>query len=425
MSRSVSSLPLIVLLAASAPIATAAPATQPAGGFELREWAVFILDASQNTVNPDGLVTSTLPSFAASRRDAANPPSHDASPVGIVRLIGNSEKPVDITVEASAGTFLSSWPPADKRSKQLLWRNAKLTAGTPAGQGIEAVPDDHWFHSLRSAESAYLSLERGPAERFLLYDVQMPYQSPLTVEIGKDHSIKVANSGHAALHHLTFYQPMEKSWSLGTVGDLPAAAAVPASRPSTVPAAVPASVFADSPATAPASTMPSTLPSTQPATLVTVTMTAASGPSDLTDPWKPVLQKLGVAEADSGVMVSILANTLRDSHKLTAVYLMDDGEFDRLLPLEVVPEPRAITRVGMVIVRNSDPSAGSDVDDLIAQLADPAWSRRNEAYQALAKAGASAVPKLRAAAKSKDVEVAWRAEKLVATIESGKPAGTN
>ena len=84
-------------------------------------------------------------------------------------------------------------------------------------------------------------------------------------------------------------------------------------------------------------------------------------------------------------MVSILANTLRDSHKLTAVYLMDDGEFDRLLPLEVVPEPRAITRVGMVIVRNSDPSAGSDVDDLIAQLADPAWSRRNEAYQALAK----------------------------------------
>jgi hypothetical protein len=369
----------VILLLAFARMAPAAPATQAAGGFELREWAVFILDASQNTLNPDGLVTSTLPSFVTTRRDASNPPSHDASPVGVIRLIGDSEKPVDITIEASAGSFLSSWPPADKRSKQLLWRNTKLTAASPTGQAVEAVPDGHWFQSLRNVESGYLSLERGPAERFLLYDVEMPCPSPLTVEVGKDHSIRVANSSHAALHRLTFYQPIDASWRQGTVGDLAAAAAAPATRPSTSPAAVPASVFADSPATAPASTMPSTLPSTQPAHLTAVTMAPATRLSDLTDPWKPVLQKLGVAEADSGVMLSILANTLRDSHKLAAVYLMDDAEFDRLLPLEVVPEPRTIRRVGMVIVRNTDPSAGSDVDDLIAQLADPAWSRRPQA----------------------------------------------
>ncbi len=412
---------IIVLLAVAVRMAAAAPATQPVGGFELRECAVFILDASQNTLNPDGMVTSTLPSFTNTRRDASSPPSHEASPAGIIRLAGDSERPVDVTIEASAGSFLSSWPSAEKRSKQLLWRNVKLSPASPTGQAVEVVPDGHWFQSLRSAESAYLSMERGAAERFLLYDVEMPYPSPLSVEVGKDHSIKVGNSGHASLHHLTFYQPTGDSWRQGTIGDLAAAPKGAASRPSTVPAALAASVFADAPATTLPTTSPATRPTTLPVPLVAVTMTPTTRPSELTDPWKPVLQKLGVADADSGVMLSILAGTLRDSHKLAAVYLLDDAEFDRMLPLEVVPEPRTISRVGMVIVRNTDPSAGSEVDDLIAQLADPAWSRRDEAYKALAKVGASAVPKLQTAAKSKDVEVAWRAEKLLATLNSGKP----
>ena len=150
-------------------------------------------------------------------------------------------------------------------------------------------------------------------------------------------------------------------------------------------------------------------------------MTPATRPSDMTDPWKPALQKLGVADADCEVIVSVISNTLRDSHKLAAVYLMDDAEFNRLLPLEVVPEPRTVTRVGVVIVRNADPNAGTDVDDLIAQLADPAWLKREEAFRALARIGAAAEPKLRAAAKSKDVEVVWRAEKLLATVKKGKP----
>jgi hypothetical protein len=209
------------------------------------------------------------------------------------------------------------------------------------------------------------------------------------------------------------------------------AAAGPGQPPAVAPGTIvfggvaPAGVAPGGAATAGAAHVeaPATHPTTQPNLGISVVMTPATRPSDLADPWKPVLQNLGVSEGDSAVIVGIIAGTLRDSHKLAGVYLMDQAEFDHLLPLDVVPEPRTIQRIGIVIVRNADPNAGSDVDDWIAQLADPDWSKRDEAYQALAKIGPSALVKLQAATKSKDVEVVWRAEKLIATMGQGKPQG--
>jgi len=74
--------------------------------------------------------------------------------------------------------------------------------------------------------------------------------------------------------------------------------------------------------------------------------------------------------------------------------------------------------VGIVIVKNADPTLGNDIDDLIAQLGDPVWSKREAATEALQQMGTLALPKLREAAKSKDVEIAWRAEKLIAQTHS-------
>jgi HEAT repeat protein len=74
-----------------------------------------------------------------------------------------------------------------------------------------------------------------------------------------------------------------------------------------------------------------------------------------------------------------------------------------------------------VIIKNADPAVGTEIDDLIVQLGDPAWSKREEASQSLLKMGAAAVPKLQEATKNKDLEVVWRAEKLVAQLKTGPP----
>jgi HEAT repeat protein len=95
---------------------------------------------------------------------------------------------------------------------------------------------------------------------------------------------------------------------------------------------------------------------------------------------------------------------------------MDDAEFDRLLPIEVVPQPARIKRFALVIVLNVDPAAGTIVDDLIKQLGDEDWSKRDAAYQALVAMGPAATAKLNAAKNNTDMEVVWRVERLLAQL---------
>jgi hypothetical protein len=149
--------------------------------------------------------------------------------------------------------------------------------------------------------------------------------------------------------------------------------------------------------------------------------TAATRPSDLAADWLPALAKAGVSASDSKLITDIITAQAFDARRLTAVYLMDDAEYDRILPLEVVPEPNKTVRLGIVIIKNADPALGTEIDDLIVQLGDPAWSKREEAYKAIEKLGPSVIPKLEQAAKNKDLEIAWRAQKLASELRAAPP----
>jgi hypothetical protein len=131
------------------------------------------------------------------------------------------------------------------------------------------------------------------------------------------------------------------------------------------------------------------------------------------------MTKAGVDPTDAGLICKVIEQYAFDPRRLTAVYQMDDSEMDKLLPLEVVPQPAKIKRFGLVIVVNVDPSKGTAVDDLIAQMGDDDWARRDAAYHTLASLGPAAAEKLKAASKNSDLEIAWRAERLLAL--SGQP----
>jgi hypothetical protein len=119
---------------------------------------------------------------------------------------------------------------------------------------------------------------------------------------------------------------------------------------------------------------------------------------------------------DFAVIASVLERHALESKRLTVVYRLDPAEMERLLPLELTPSPRKLVRVGLVVVRNLDPGIGEDVERLIAQLGDEEWARREAASKQLAEIGPAAKAKLEAATKHKDLEIAWRAERLLLVI---------
>ena len=98
-------------------------------------------------------------------------------------------------------------------------------------------------------------------------------------------------------------------------------------------------------------------------------------------------------------------------------------ELDRLLPLDVTPTPRKTVRVALVVVRGIDPAITDEIDGLITQLGDADWNVREAAYKQLAEFGAAAQPKLTEATRQKDLEVVYRAERLLQRLAN--PAAAN
>lgn len=132
--------------------------------------------------------------------------------------------------------------------------------------------------------------------------------------------------------------------------------------------------------------------------------------------WRERLTAAGLSEADADVILATLRVHALDAEQLTVVYRIEPAELDRLLPLEVVPAPTRVTRVGPAIVKNVDPAAGERIAKLIEQLASDDWDQREAAQSKLAQLGAGAGPKLNEALKHKDLEVVYRAERLLEAL---------
>jgi hypothetical protein len=376
---------------------TAAPAatTEPAATFTVQQWAVFVLDATQGQLNPNGLDVSTLPPFIVTRRAAvAGEAMSRPQPIGIIRLFGQCDSKVDVAIgKPVGGDFLAAWPAGEARSSQLLWRDLTLSPQGPVG--VESLDSANWFPALRDGDSAYLSSRNGPGERFLLFDITMPYFCALKAKTNKDLSVQLTNTGKIPLDDLMLYhEESTQTWMQASAGNLD-----PDDRATNPPA----------------TTHPAAATQLGAATVQLAEIPGASS-RDLADAWIPRLRKAGLAPADCNMIASILTADAFDGPRLTAVYRMDDAELERLMPMEVVPQPRKIIRVALVIIKNVDPAMGNDIDDLITQLGDPVWAKREAAYKALELVGRAAESKLTQAESNPDAEIAWRAERLLAEL---------
>jgi len=468
----------------SAPAAKSLP-PGPAVNLGVTEWVVFVTDASSGQLNSHDSIKDTLPPFVADQRSEPAPddPLRTApAPIGVIRFarLGpiDPSDTIDVELGYKNGRALGHWPSARARSSGLLWQDLSLADPAAAKENPKdprpSIPAGSWLSELR-ADDQHLAIG-SMAESFLLYDLELPYPMTLQVTGGKEGRYKLGHAQSSPLRDVTLYKPADEGraadagnaaakntpdkpaaasrWRMATLASLPRAANAPAAPPAAAPAtpdataqaaaqpgmqpgqvvirgpggvmivraagAVPlAGAPSGDAATTPAAAAP-------PAIALKGTELALAGAGQdeaaALAPWRKRLAEAGVSAADQNVVCKILARFALDSKRLTLVYRLDPAEFDKILPLDIVPQPKKVSRIALVVVTGIDPAIGQELDRWIAQLGSPSWKEREAAAAEIKKLGTYAKARLEKAASDKDAEIAYRAEQLLEAITPIQPA---
>jgi hypothetical protein len=351
----------------------------------------------------------------------------------------------------SNGRFLAHWPPGETKNNRLVWNDNKLASEAKDG-AFGFVTDDHWF--IQARRQKVLQIERGArAERFFVYDPEL--NQPLTIRLeGGPDRYKVFNATKFPLLDVLVLAADAKGHRLGWIEELPPAKAAAAAKsdgksaPATntaaksstaevtatiaAPAAAPAAAPVVAPPAAPGAqpTLPPTVAASE-ATKKEVDKPAIKLPESSAElEMGPVLSDeqlaaqgtvelrkrlaaAGLSEGDIDLMLSLYADAFFKSKETVVLFRVPQGTIDEWMPLEVDPDNTKITRVALVMCFKVDPLIRDEVKQLVEQLADDIYAKREKAEQKLRDLGRMAIPALKEAAKSSDPERVVRAERLL------------
>ncbi len=460
------------LLAASsargAEPAKAKPASLPPAptiNIDVTQWVVFVADPSYAELNRRGGIDNNLPPLVGdlrSSRAAAveGPGQARPGPLGVIRIarsgLVNKDESFDVKLGYQNGHVLGHWPAGRSRASGLLWQDLRVVGELPAPRPL---PESSWLNQLRAGGAMFAA--GGTSESFLLYDLELSHPVALQVSGSEAAGYHVAHGMSSPLHNFTLYKrAADGNWRTATVASLERSATVKAPAVATsgdasgndapgddsggggplsfiVNALTPrgrvvvqrtvnangtvtVSKVVEGPAkaTTPAAS-PAGSPAAKPGETPNMKLgTLAQPEAEALAPWRGRLAAAGVSAADQEIVLKMLARYALDRQRLTAVYQMDPAELDKLLPLEIVPQPKKISRIALVIVTQIDPAIGDDLDKLIAQLGNADWKRREAAMSEIRKLGNIAKPRLQEAVKNKDTEIVYRAEQLLEGLSS-------
>lgn len=402
------------------------PTTLPAAptiNVEVTEWAVFVTDEAEGLLNRREAFNDSLPSFVNNLRkppavEEAKQIRETPAPVGVLRLMKTGPVATDATIDVQLtyrnGRALGEWPRAKGRNKGVLWQDIQLS---DEKTGVRTLEEGHWMERLRQ-EGPWLKYQN-VSEPFLLYDMELAY--PVKLEARADAAAgpgnyRVWHRMDAPMRDLTLYQPQgEGKWRTATIQELAGDKETDAKAASTQAASQPTS-------------QPTSRPTTQegapPTARAVAFQSPPTGAAEALAPWRARLSAAGVRPGDQEVILQILTQQALDKKRLTAIYRMDPAEFDKTLALEVVPQPRKISRMALVIVKGFDPAIHEELEALISQLGDPSWEKREAATQEIKQLGSMAKPKLEQAVKQqKDLEIVFRVEQLLQLLNKPQTEG--
>jgi hypothetical protein len=132
------------------------------------------------------------------------------------------------------------------------------------------------------------------------------------------------------------------------------------------------------------------------------------------------LTRAGLRAHESQLIATHYTPLLFAAEGVVVACRLDAAQFDDHLQLSIFPEPAKVVRVPLVVMNNADPQLGSEVDQLVTQLGDPAYKVREAAQSRLVELGPLAFPALNKALNHQDLEVVIRAEKIL--LNQNQPA---
>lgn len=446
-----------------------AQAQEPAPKLIVRDVNVFVMSSYGSAVNHRDLFRSTLPSFASPKRTTAERKKfNEPSPAGLITFEGQPAKDIDVLLEFDNGRFFANWPPANQRSKRLLWAHASLSvAGAPP-----ALPEGHWLQPFRESDRLFIEAAHR-SDRFILYDAELPLAPPLKIT-SVEGGYGLINLSKYPLLDVTVYRPEKDRWGVAKLEklestaapevkkeeakpnpeavfeDSPAGAGTPASAdkpqetpatPEAAPAAtvtattvagavVAAAVVVDSPAAAGAVPAPAAdgspaPPMNPPVKEKTIEVKTAPEPitrDQMKQAWHDRLIEIGMGETEARYATTILVEQALRSDSATLVCRLGEEQLDTMLPLEVTPSPDKQIRVAFLVLLDADPDLMNRVEELVKNLGAADYSEREAAEKRLRELGPAARPKLQEAVNNSDPEISFRASEIVESFDLPQPA---
>ncbi len=118
-------------------------------------------------------------------------------------------------------------------------------------------------------------------------------------------------------------------------------------------------------------------------------------PDSISKTFRQNLRDAGLFDNEAKSVLAIWEKGLFDRPGITAIYLLPQSEYDRMLPLTVAPKPGKVVRVGIVIhsqLELTPAIIAARVKELVAKMDDDKSSVRDKASRDLADLGPVAFP---------------------------------
>ena len=129
----------------------------------------------------------------------------------------------------------------------------------------------------------------------------------------------------------------------------------------------------------------------------------------------------GLRDDLARVLIDQYGPMLFEPDELIVLAHLAPDAIDEAAPLDVFPPPRKLVRVALVVVHGVDPRLQDRARDLVQQLGDPAPDLRDAAETKLFELGPVIIPALEDALTDQDVEVVFRAERLLLRLDRPVP----
>ena len=133
------------------------------------------------------------------------------------------------------------------------------------------------------------------------------------------------------------------------------------------------------------------------------------------------LQHAGLLQSEATALADVWTKAFFLTDGLTAFHLLPQSEYDRMLPLKITPAPPEIARVGVALHSHleGEPAMQERARQLLLQLDDDDFSKREAAGQALGRMGPIAFRLLRETMQTtKSAEVQRRCRLILESVDA-------